>query len=67
MQKKELLSLFVQLASATPPQGDAASWKSKTGALVQASEAVVEGKVGSGDALKRAANCKACHDMHKGN
>ena len=65
-QKKELFVLFEELAKANPPNGTAASWKAKTGALVDAAHAVAEGEAGSGAALKKAANCKACHDAHKG-
>lgn len=65
-QKKELLGLFEDLSKATPPKGDAKSWKTKTTALVKAAEAATEGKPGADGALKKAANCKACHDAHKG-
>lgn len=65
-QKKELLELFQSLAKVEPPRGDAASWKDKTGALVTAAEAAVGGESGAGAKLKSAANCKACHDQHKG-
>ena len=65
-QKLELVALFKELAAATPPKGELADWKTKTGALVTASEAAAEGKAGAGPQLKSAANCKACHDAHKG-
>lgn len=65
-QKKELLILFEDLAKANPPKGTAASWKTKTTALVDAAHAVAEGEAGSGAALKKAANCTACHDAHRG-
>ncbi len=54
-QKKELLGLFRELAAATPPKGQAASWKTKTDALVTA-----------GADLQKAANCKSCHMEHRG-
>jgi hypothetical protein len=65
-QKKELLTLFQDLAKATPEKGDPASWKAKTTALVSAAEANVDGTAGASAQLKKAANCKACHDLHKG-
>lgn len=65
-QKKELLELFQSLAKATPPEGDDDSWKAKTGALVEGAQAAVDGKSDAGAKLKKAANCKACHDAHKG-
>ncbi len=65
-QKKELLELYTALHEAKPPKGDEESWKDKTGALKNAAQDLVDGKAGAGDALKKAANCKACHDTHKG-
>ena len=65
-QKKELLDLFEELSKATPPEGDETSWKAKTGALVTAAGLVVDDKPKATDQLKKAANCKACHDQHKG-
>jgi surface antigen len=64
--KKELLSMFESLAKANPPRGEEASWKAKTGALVEGARAAVDGKDNAGALLKKAANCKACHDVHKG-
>ncbi len=58
-EKKQLLAMFESMAAAKPAKGDEASWKEKTGALVEAA------KKGDGAALKKAANCKACHDSHK--
>ena len=65
-QKKELLALFEKLADATPPKGDLADWKAKTTPLVKAAQAAVDDTAGAGDQLKKAANCKACHEAHKG-
>ena len=65
-QKKELLKLYKDLAGATPPRGDKASWKAKTDVLVTAAQAAVDGKADAADQLKKAANCKACHSAHRG-
>lgn len=59
-EKKELVSLFEAMAKIDCPKGDAASWKAKTKALVDAA------KAGDGDALKKAADCAGCHSEHKG-
>ena len=59
-EKKELISLFTDLAANTPPKGDADSWKAKTKALLDAA------KADDGAALGKAADCKACHSEHKG-
>lgn len=65
-EKAQLLQLLGDMAKQTPPAGDAASWKAKNDALLAAAQAVVDGKDGATDQLKKAANCKACHDVHKG-
>jgi surface antigen len=59
-EKKQLVELFTAMSKNEPPKGDAESWKAKTKALVDAA------KAGDGDALKKAANCAACHSEHKG-
>jgi hypothetical protein len=65
-QKKELLELFEALHKAKPPKGEDKSWDEKTAALVDAVKAAIDGKQGASEQLKKAANCKACHDTHKG-
>ena len=65
-QKEELLGLFQDLAKADPPRGAASSWKAKTGALVSAAQATVDGKAGALPQLKTAGDCKSCHAAHKG-
>ena len=65
-QKQDLLVLFKDLSNAKPPKGSEKDWKKKTDALVDAAQHEVEGKAGAGAQLKKAANCKACHDAHKG-
>ena len=65
-QKKQLLEMFESLAKASPPEGEKASWDTKTKALVVAAQAAVDGKTDAGPMLKKAASCKACHDVHKG-
>lgn len=63
--KQRLLELYKALATNSPPKGDSASWKEKTELLVNAAQAVVDGKDGAVDQLNKAANCMACHDAHK--
>jgi cytochrome c556 len=62
---KQLLNLSRELAKNSPTKGDAASWSDKTKALVTAAESLAQGKPGALDAVKAAANCKACHSVHK--
>jgi hypothetical protein len=65
-EQKELLEMFQSLAANKPPRGEEKSWNEKTKSLVDAAQAVVDGKDGAGAQLQKAANCKACHDNHKG-
>ena len=65
-EKKKLVALFEDLHKNKPPKGDEESWNKFTTALVDAAKAAAEGKEGSGDALKTAANCMGCHSAHKG-
>lgn len=64
--KKKLLELYTALTKTKPPKGDAAAWKKRTGALMLAAKAVVEGKKIGVKLLAKASNCKACHTAHKG-
>ena len=59
-EKKQLVEYFTALSKLTPPKGEEASWKEKTSALLDAA------KKDDGAALKKAANCQACHSEHKG-
>lgn len=65
-QVSALLAAVKDIAAQKPAKGDEASWKEKTAALVSACEKLEKGEAGAGDAVKAAANCKACHDVHKG-
>ncbi len=65
-EKKELVELYTELGKNKPPKGDAKSWKDKTTALVAAAKEVADGKDAGVNDLKKAANCMACHKVHKG-
>jgi hypothetical protein len=58
-EKKELVELFTALSKNTPPKGEKTDWEAKTKALLDAA------KANDGAALKKAANCAACHKAHK--
>ena len=62
---KKLVDLYTALAANTPPQGDADVWKDKTGALLDAAKSVEDGKDGAAKDLKKAMDCKACHEVFK--
>jgi hypothetical protein len=65
-QKKELLELYQELAKNKPEKGDLKDWQKRTNALVKAAKDVVDGKEGSLAKLGTAANCAACHKIHRG-
>ena len=58
-EKAKLAEYLKKMVGLKPPEGNAASWKKKTQALVSAMEK------NDLNALKNAANCKACHNVHK--
>jgi len=65
-QITSLLAAVKSLEGQKPKKGEEASWKEKCAALVSAVEKLEKGEAGAGEAVKAAANCKACHDAHKG-
>jgi len=64
-EKKELLECYTALSKNKPPQGEAAEWKERTSALVKAAKEIVEDKPDGVKDLRKAANCKGCHDLFK--
>lgn len=65
-EKEQLLELYVALSKCKPSKGEAASWKEKTDALVAATKACIADDKDGVEKYKKAVNCKACHDVHKG-
>jgi hypothetical protein len=65
-EKKQLVELYAALGQNKPPKGDADSWKTKTDALLTAAKEVADGKDAGVANLKKAADCGACHSVHKG-
>lgn len=61
----KLAEYYESLPLNEPPRGEMASWKEKTAALIKASRALKSGDAGAAEAFKNAANCKACHNVHK--
>jgi hypothetical protein len=62
----ELLKCFEALTKAKPAEGNDASWEKKTSALVSAVKKIQAKEASGLSDLKKATNCKACHDPHKG-
>jgi hypothetical protein len=65
-QKEELLKLYSDLGKNKPPKGSEQDWKKRTDNLVAAAKDVVADKPDALAGLKKAANCMACHEVHKG-
>ena len=64
-EKAELLELYRVLAENAPPRGEKASWDERTGLLVDAAKAVVDGQPDAEKQLTKVSNCMACHRDHK--
>lgn len=64
-QQKQLLEYYQELAKNKPEKGDQGDWKKRTGAMVNATKDVIANKEGATKELSKAANCKACHDLHR--
>lgn len=65
-QKKELLSLYEDLARYKAPHGEQAHWEKLNKELVHAARRVAEGKEGALKELDKASNCAGCHSAHRG-
>lgn len=61
----KLVAGYKAMCSAKPPKGDEASWKEKTGKLLEAAMALQKGAPDGAAKYKEAVNCKACHSAHK--
>jgi hypothetical protein len=61
----KLVEYFESLPLCTPEKGDQASWNAKAMALVKSARALKAGEPNALAAYKQAANCKACHSVHK--
>ncbi len=64
-QKQELLELYAMLGKNDPPKGDKTDWDDRTAALTKAAQGVVDDAPNAIPALKKAADCKACHSLHQ--
>jgi hypothetical protein len=64
-EKEELVGLYTALTLNKPPKGDPKSFKEKAGALLEGAKAAVKDEKDGIAKLKKAANCKACHEAHR--
>lgn len=60
-----LVAGYKAMSSAKPAKGDEASWKEKTGKLLEATMALQKGAADGAAKYKEAVNCKACHSAHR--
>jgi hypothetical protein len=65
-QKKQLLEYYEELAKNKPEKGDVKDWQKRTNVLIKAAKEAVNGKESASQDLLKAANCKGCHQAHKG-
>jgi hypothetical protein len=65
-EQEKLLSLYKDLAKNKPEKGSEQDWKDRTSKMIVAAQAVVDGKPGANKTLFQVVNCKACHQLHKG-
>ena len=65
-QQKQLLEYYEELAKNKPGKGELKDWQRRTSALIKAAKDVSNGKAGAAQELTKAANCKGCHQAHRG-
>lgn len=65
-QKKQLVEYYEALAKNKPEKGSEDDWKKRTGTILTAAKKVASGNDEARPQLARAANCKGCHQLHKG-
>jgi hypothetical protein len=63
---EELLAMYQALEVNKPPRGEEKEWKKRTKSLVDAANASIKDEEKAKALLTKAANCKNCHDAHKG-
>jgi hypothetical protein len=65
-EKMKLLDLLIDLVENDAPKGDETEWKMMAGMSMLTAAKVVAGREGAIDELKKATDCKSCHDKFKG-
>ena len=64
--KKNLVEYYEAMLANKPPKGEPADWAKRNEAILAAAKKVqTDGDQKNLAALKNAANCKQCHDLHK--
>ncbi len=65
-EKMKLLDLLIDLVENDAPKGDETEWKMMAGMSMLTAAKVVAGREGAIDELKKATDCKSCHEKFKG-
>lgn len=65
-EKQQLVEHYTALNRNEPPKGDLKAWKERTGAILEAAKKAAGGDAAAAKSLPKLANCKACHDLHRG-
>src|SRR5262249_27047989 len=65
-EKTTLIDCYEALGKNKPPKGDVKDWETRTSNLLAAAKAAVDGGQAERVKYQKAVNCKACHDLHKG-
>ena len=65
-EKMKLLDLYIDLVENDAPKGDETEWKMMAGMAMLNAAKVVAGREGAIAELKKASDCKSCHDKCKG-
>ncbi len=64
--KKNLVEYYEAMLANKPPKGEPADWAKRNESILAAAKKVQSGSDQKNlAALKNAANCKQCHDLHK--
>ena len=64
-EKTTLIEYYEALGKNKPPKGNANDWKKRTGNLLAAAKAAVDGGQPEKAKFRKAVDCKSCHDMFK--
>ena len=59
------MDLYTILGQNKPPRGDADDWTKRVDVMVTDAKDVADGKDGSIDTLKKANDCRGCHQRHR--
>jgi hypothetical protein len=64
-QLREFLAYAQSLHANKPKKGEEAAWKTRTQAIIEATQNLLDKKEGALAALKTATNCATCHNSFK--